>query len=163
MNPSSSFIPCQGTQSAGNSSKLDNITNKYPHRLIIVFVEVHLPDSMFSLNQTVSDIKCGFVSFNSFGAKLTDLNLSFLRHASNRISKHEIKVDLFRTFRWSLHLHRKVFKDKTSFSHRFPRCFDDIPQKSPKLIFASTSRCVFYLLNILFSCLDLFFIFFHMC
>lgn len=62
INPSSSLIPLQCTQSAGNSSKLDIITNTYPHRLITVFVEVHLPDSMFPLNQTVSDIKCGFVS-----------------------------------------------------------------------------------------------------
>ena len=62
INPSISLIPFQCTQSAGDSSKLDNITNTYPCRLIIVFVEVQLPDSMFPLNQTVSDIKCGFFS-----------------------------------------------------------------------------------------------------
>ena len=98
--------------------------------------------------------------FASLATKLTDLIKVFLRRASNRISKQNIMVDLFRTYQWSLHLHRKVFKDETSFTQEFPRCFDDIPlHELAKLIFASISRCVFYPLNILFSCLDLVFIF----
>lgn len=64
--------------------------------------------------------------FASLATKLTDLIKVFLRRASNRISKQNIMVDLFRSYQWSLHLHRKVFKDETSFTQEFPRCFDDI-------------------------------------